>query len=64
VERKRPAGGKSNDRSGKTPLLTVEEQEIIVKACRKYRQSIPAYLESARPELRTVDKIIDKLSSK
>jgi hypothetical protein len=42
--------------------LTKNEREILLKACQKYRHTIPAYLKSRQPEIRLIDAIIEKLS--
>ena len=42
--------------------LTDEEVEIFVRACEKYKQSVPIYIESRRREIRILDSILNKLS--
>lgn len=42
--------------------LTKDEREILLKACKKYRHTIPTYLKSKQQEIRLVDAIIEKLS--
>jgi hypothetical protein len=39
------------------------EVAILLKACRKYRGSIPVYLQSVQAELALADEIIGKLES-
>ncbi len=43
-------------------ILTQAEKELIVKACLKYRYTIPAYIKSRQPEVDSLDAIIDKLA--
>jgi len=43
-------------------VLTEAEKELLLKACKKYRYTIPAYLESKQPELQVIDALIDKLT--
>jgi len=43
-------------------VLTQAEKELLLKACVKYRYTIPAYIQSAQPEVDRLDAIIDKLS--
>ena len=42
--------------------LSVTEKEILLKACKKYRYSIPNYLESRQLEITIIDAIMEKLS--
>jgi hypothetical protein len=42
--------------------LEASEVEVLLKACRKYRATIPIYLQNVQPELLTVDQVIRKLS--
>jgi len=42
--------------------LTLTEREILLKACHKYRYSIPAYIQSRKAEMEALDAIIEKLS--
>jgi hypothetical protein len=42
--------------------LTQVERELLLKACMKYRYSIPAYFQSKQAEVETLNVIIDKLS--
>jgi len=43
-------------------ILTDAEREVLLKACRKYRCTIPGYIKSKQPEIHAVDAIIQKLS--
>jgi hypothetical protein len=42
--------------------LEAEELTVLLKACAKYRSSLPIYLQSGQPELRLIEAIIRKLS--
>ncbi len=42
--------------------LTGVERQLLLKACRQYRYSIPNYLQTRQREIRLLDAIIDKLS--
>jgi hypothetical protein len=48
----------------KTKRIELDEAErrLLLKACKKYRYSVPAYLQSGQPELRLLDAVIRKLS--
>ena len=43
-------------------ILTQAERDILLKACMKYRYTIPAYIQSTQPEVDRLNAIIDKLS--
>ena len=43
-------------------ILTKAEREVLLKACKRYRYTIPGYIKSKQPEIRVVDGIIQKLS--
>ena len=43
-------------------ILTQAEREILLKACVKYRYTIPAYFQSTQPEVDRLNALIDKLS--
>jgi len=43
-------------------ILTEAEREVLLKACKKYRYTIPGYIRSKQLEIRVVDAIIHKLS--
>jgi len=45
------------------PDFEASEIAILLKACRKYRGSIPVYLQSVQAELALVDEIIRRLES-
>ena len=42
--------------------LDEAELRLLLKACKKYRGSVPSYLQSAQPDLRLLDAVIRKLS--
>ena len=46
----------------RTLSFTKAEIESLLKACKKYRATLPAYLQSAAAELRVMDGLIRKLS--
>lgn len=41
--------------------LTAAEIDLLVRLCRKYRSSIPIYLQCVREELHLVDDALQKL---
>jgi len=43
-------------------ILTQGERELLLKACDKYRYTIPTYLKSRQPEIDMLEAIIGKLS--
>lgn len=43
--------------------LQAAELELLLKACRKYRASIPSYLQSVQAELALVNELLRKLES-
>jgi hypothetical protein len=43
-------------------ILTETERQTLLKACERYRHSIPTYIQSKQAELHVVDAIIEKLS--
>jgi hypothetical protein len=43
------------------PGFEASEIALLLKACRKYRGTIPVYLQSVQPELVLVDELIRKL---
>jgi hypothetical protein len=43
-------------------VLTQGERELLLKACNKYRYTIPAYIQSREPEIDMLEAIIGKLS--
>ena len=49
------------DETVRTVALTPSEVEIIRKACMKYRQTIPIYIESRRQEAVDIDSVLKKL---
>lgn len=44
-------------------VLTAAERDVLVKACQRYRSTIPAYLKSREDERLLLDALIEKLSS-
>ena len=61
--------GASIAKKGKNPshrslqvALTEAEREVLLKACKKYRYTIPGYIKSKQPEIRIIDAIMHKLS--
>ena len=42
-------------------VLTPAEVEVVIRACRKYRQTIPVYIESRREEAQVIDSVLKKL---
>jgi hypothetical protein len=53
---------KKNDAGSVRIILTQVEKELLLKACVKYRYTIPAYIKSKQPEVDALDAIIGKLS--
>ncbi|NIS71281.1 MAG: hypothetical protein GTO12_20775 [Proteobacteria bacterium] len=54
--------GKASSPRSLQVILTEAERELLIKACKKYRYTIPGYIRSKQPEVRVVDAIIHKLS--
>ena len=42
--------------------LTQFERELLLKACMKYRYTIPVYFQSRQPEVDALNAIVGKLS--
>lgn len=42
--------------------LTEAEHEILVKVCKRYRASLPSYLQSGKREQDLIDSVLKKLS--
>ena len=42
--------------------LTDEEAKILIRACRKYRSTIPSYIMSKKDEINTLDELVQKLT--
>jgi len=42
--------------------LTGPERELLLKACQRYRATIPAYLKSGEAERQLLDAVMAKLS--
>ncbi len=59
---RRDADRKAEKSSGRAFKLSETEVAIIVKACTKYRHLLPTYIASVQDEIKTIDKIINKLS--
>ena len=57
----RNGNGNGNSKKSRVALETAEV-DLILKACQKYRSTMPHYLQSAQPELQTVEDVIRKLS--
>jgi len=55
-------GDKGGISESRAVSLTEAEIVILLKACRKYRGSLPVYLKSGEAEVKVVDGIIRKLS--
>jgi hypothetical protein len=49
--------------NGTSVELTPLEIEVLLKACRDYRRSIPVYLKSREPELAIIDRVTEKLQA-
>ncbi len=67
MARSTPKGKKKQRENGSTAIqleLTPEELEVVLKACRKYRQTIPIYLESRKGEVRDIDSVLRQLVKK
>ena len=43
-------------------VLTQGERDLLLKACNKYRYTIPPYIKSRLPEIDMLEAIIGKLS--
>jgi len=57
-----PAGpGGSNGPPGLA--LTEPERDLLLKACQRYRASIPAYLKSGEEERRLLDALVARLKA-
>lgn len=41
--------------------LTQSEVDVLKKACSKYRQTVPIYIESKRQEVTVIDSVLSKL---
>ncbi|MEJ2158681.1 MAG: hypothetical protein P8X96_25420 [Desulfobacteraceae bacterium] len=58
----RPEKDKQIDTRSVRIVLTQVERELLLKACLKYRYTIPAYIQSKQAEAETLDAIVSKLS--
>lgn len=47
--------------SARRVALEPSEMALLLRACRKYRASLPSYLRSAQPELALTDELMKKL---
>jgi hypothetical protein len=45
----------------RTVRLTSEQVALVLRACLRYRRSLPVYLEASRPEVEAVDSLIAML---
>jgi hypothetical protein len=43
--------------------ISSEEAAVLVRACRKYRSTMPTYLQSTQAELAILDDLIIRLSA-
>jgi hypothetical protein len=43
-------------------IFTQAEKELLLKACMKYKYTIPAYIQSTQPEVDRLNALIEKLS--
>lgn len=59
---KKKVASRAKQASGGIVRLTEAEKEIIVTACKAYRQKIPTYLISKQNELTLIDAVLEKLS--
>lgn len=41
--------------------LTETEIEVVLKACKKYRSTIPGYIKSKQAEIDILDDLVQKL---
>jgi hypothetical protein len=55
------AGRNGSSKKSRVALETAEV-DLILKACQKYRSTMPHYLQSVQPEVQTVEEVIRKLS--
>ncbi len=58
----RPKKDRQIDTRSVRLVLTQVERELLLKACLKYRYTIPAYIQSKQAEAETLDAIVSKLS--
>lgn len=42
--------------------LSQDETQILLKACKRYRSTIPSYLQARKAEIKIVDSLISILS--
>lgn len=54
---------KSAEASNPEPDFEASEIAVLLKACRKYRGTLPIYLQSVQEQVALVDGIIAKLES-
>jgi len=45
----------------KSKALTRDERALLLQACRRYRNTLPLYLQSVRSELTLIRSILKKL---
>lgn len=48
-------------RNGCRVDLQAAEVELLLKACQKYRSTLPVYLRSAQEEMKIADELLEKL---
>ena len=53
--------GNGNGHRPRPVVLSRDELDVVLAACRRYRQSVPVYLASSQPELRLIQSVIRKL---
>jgi len=53
--------GERHSSSARRVDLDPSELALLLRACRKYRASLPSYLRSAQPELALADELMKKL---
>jgi hypothetical protein len=53
--------GEGSSSSARRVALDPSELALLLRACRKYRGSLPSYLRSAQSELALTDELMKKL---
>lgn len=56
-----PARDPEKSSQGRTIVLTPEQVELMLKACLRYRASLPVYLQAVRDEVGAIDSLIAQL---
>ncbi len=54
-------GGDNVPANGCRVDLQAAEVELLLKACQKYRATLPGYLLSAQEEMEIIDELLEKL---